>query len=84
MIELQLVIPEDLYKKWLHHRVRSGKFYKRGVSQALLFKLSFCLFLFSLSSICSLSQYFILPSLTSPSLSTIPSHSSDQLFVLLR
>ena len=70
MLELH---PEDLKKQWLHRRVRSRNSNKGGVSQALLlFKLSFCLFLYPLS-VLPFSILSLLPFLISPSLSTIPS-----------
>ena len=50
---------------------------KGGVSQALFFKLSFCLFLFSLSSLCSLFQSSLF------SLSSFPLASLPSLFALL-
>ena len=46
-----LSYPEDLKKQWLHRIVGSRNSNKGGVSQALLlFKLSFCLFLYPLSA----------------------------------
>ena len=79
MLELQL---EDLKKQWLHRRVGSRNSTKGGSLRPSFS--SNCLFVSSIPSLLPFSILSLLPFLISPSLSTIPSCSSDQFSVLLR
>ena len=76
LLSSNLSYPEDLKKQWLHCRVGSSSL--RPSSSNYLFTS------FSIPSLLPFSILSLLPFLISPSLSTIPSCSSDQFSVLVR